>query len=488
MQAPRYKIKFINGDLNGRSFAVKDSGLVIGTSMKADIRSSEIGLDDEHITILPQIGAGILLHNMGKGGVWVRNESVPDGGDILINAGDDVRLGKTLAFVVEKYLDAEARSQEPNIESMGEATIAPDTHTKDLEQDESSHTRYASAAELEDLREANKSIARQRKMSLFVGVLLSVAILALAYYLSESRMENPATWPGEVSGAYDDCEFKMDLGDNGRFLIYYPNSPSKLEKPGDSKFEVLTAIGKNLDIPFHIVFSATKLEDGYTKTRRDTFNKWVSKSEEDGKIKFTSSPSEDFFNKDNNGYPYTRVNYTRNVNGMTWRGVACYMRFLDREVLLMRKVPSSQYWRAASVLDRYDCISIANSTVRNHWEIPEKPLEGDSTKMLQSLNHELRKNMEIASWEDIDLLIRSLFLQAYKRGEKPLIDTLESLLEKFRTQQKIWYSRKCLEYLDFQKKGNSAEMTRILNECVEKFEPLDDYRYMRIMKNDWSIE
>ena len=83
MQAPRYKIKFINGDLNGRSFAVKDSGLVIGTSMKADIRSSEIGLDDEHITILPQIGAGILLHNMGKGGVWVRNESVPEGGAIF---------------------------------------------------------------------------------------------------------------------------------------------------------------------------------------------------------------------------------------------------------------------------------------------------------------------------------------------------------------------------------------------------------------------
>ena len=83
----------------------------------------------------------------------------------------------------------------------------------------------------------------------------------------------------------------------------------------------------------------------------------------------------------------------------------------------MREVPSSQYWRAASVLDRYDCISIANSTVRNHWEIPEKPLEGDSTKMLQSLNHELRKNMEIASWEDIDLLIRSLFLQAIREGK-----------------------------------------------------------------------
>lgn len=62
MQQSRYKIKFINGDLEGRSFAVKDSGLVIGSSMNADIRSSEYGVAEEHITLLPQFDAGILLH------------------------------------------------------------------------------------------------------------------------------------------------------------------------------------------------------------------------------------------------------------------------------------------------------------------------------------------------------------------------------------------------------------------------------------------
>ena len=67
MQQSRYKIKFINGDLEGRSFAVKDSGLVIGSSMNADIRSSEYGVAEEHITLLPQFDAGILLHNPGNG-------------------------------------------------------------------------------------------------------------------------------------------------------------------------------------------------------------------------------------------------------------------------------------------------------------------------------------------------------------------------------------------------------------------------------------
>ncbi len=485
MQASRYKIKFISGDLAGRSFALGDSGLVIGSSTNADIRISESGIEDEHITLLPNFDSEVLLRNRASE-VFVRGESVPVGADVQLREGDDVRLGKSLAFVLERYLESPAFGQVPSIENMGEATLVPGAESVDSQ--DSVHTRYASAAELEDLRSANKSIARQRKLTLFLGAIIAIAILAFAYYVSESRIENPATWPGEVSGVYDDGEFRIDLGDRGKFLIYYPNSPNKVEKSQEGSFELMTAIGKNLDVPFHIVFKAIKLKDGYSQTRQQSFEKWAAEVEKSGELKFTSLAREDFFNKGDNGYPYTRIDYTRKANGLSWRGVACYMRFLDRQIVFMREVPSSQYWRASGVLNGYDCMSVANSTVRLHWEIPEKPLTGDSTKILQTLNHELRKNMEIASWEDIDLMLKSLFVQAYKRGEKPLIDAAEALLEKFRAQQKIWYSRKCLEYSDFQTKGNSAEMTRILNECLEKFEPLDDYRYTRIMKNDWSVE
>ena len=205
-------------------------------------------------------------------------------------------------------------------------------------------------------------------------------------------------------------------------------------------------------------------------------------------MKFTSEPQEDFFNKRDNGYPYIRINYTRKAGPMVWRGVACYARFLDKQIVLMREVPETQYWRASSLLKDYDCMSVANSTVARYWEVPEKPLRENTTKMLQMLNRELRKNIEIASWEDIDLLISSLFVEAYKNNERPLIDATQSLLEKFRAAQKVWYSRKCLEYSDSLRDGKKDETTRILNDCLEKFEPLNDYRYTRIMKNDWSVE
>ena len=164
------------------------------------------------------------------------------------------------------------------------------------------------------------------------------------------------------------------------------------------------------------------------------------------------------------------------------------MRFLDKEIVLLREVPTAQYWRSEGLVRDYDCISVANSTVLRHWEIPEEPINENPTKMLKMLNRELNKNLEVASWEDIDLLLRNLFKEAYVRNEKPLIETATSLLEKFRAKQKIWYSRKCLEYSDARNREDNAEMTRILNECLERFEPLNDYRYIRIMRNDWSVE
>lgn len=485
MRASRYKIRFIGGDLLGRSFALKDSGLVVGSSADADVRTSDEGVAARHISLMPQSDSGVLLCNSGAD-LLVKNAPLASGSSALLELGDDVRLGKALAFVLEKYAESPAVGEIPSAEAMGEATLAPGAEAaKPLDL---GNTRYASAAELEDLRDANRAIAIQRRFALFAGVLISLAILALAYYLSESAIENPATWPGEVSGAYDDGERKVDLGDGGRFLIYYPNSPAMLENSTDSGFEILTAVGKNLDIPFFLSFSSSKLEGGFRKTARESFREWFEKTLKGGDIKFTSAERTDFFNKGDNGYPYIRIDYTRKAEALTWRGVACYMRFLDREIIFRREIPSTQYWRAASLLNDYDCMSVANSTVRRHWEIPEKPLEGDATKMLQSINRELQKNMEISSWQDIDLLLKSVFVKAYERGERPLIEAAGALLEKFRAGQKVWYSRKCLEYSDFRKNGNKAEMSRILNECLEKFEPLDDYRYTRIMKNDWSIE
>ena len=275
MQTARYKIRFINGDLEGRSFAVKESGVVIGSSMNADIRSSDAGVAEEHVTLLPQSGGGIVMHCSAD--ALVRNGQASAGTDAALRPGDDVKLGKSLAFVVEEY-GALAHSEEPDIDIYGEATVNPASGglNADSDGEDVSHTRYASAEELADLRAANKSMERQRRLAVVVGIFISIAILGLAYYISESGVENPVTWPGEVTGVYDDGEQRIDLGDNGKFLIYYPNSPAMVKNAKGSNFEVLTAVGRNQDVPFHITFEATPVKDGYAKTPRKSFDEWLA--------------------------------------------------------------------------------------------------------------------------------------------------------------------------------------------------------------------
>lgn len=164
MQTARYKIRFINGDLEGRSFAVKESGIVIGSSMNADIRSSDAGVAEEHLTLLPQSGGGIAMHCSDD--ALVRNEQAAAGTDAALRPGDDVKLGKSLAFVVEEY-GALAHSNEPDVDIYGEATVNPASGglNADSSGEDVSHTRYASAEELADLRAANKSMERQRRLA-----------------------------------------------------------------------------------------------------------------------------------------------------------------------------------------------------------------------------------------------------------------------------------------------------------------------------------
>ena len=80
---------------------MKESGVVIGSSMNADIRSSDAGVAEEHVTLLPQSGGGIVMHCSAD--ALVRNGQASAGTDAALRPGDDVKLGKSLAFVVEEY-------------------------------------------------------------------------------------------------------------------------------------------------------------------------------------------------------------------------------------------------------------------------------------------------------------------------------------------------------------------------------------------------
>lgn len=490
-----YKIRFLAGELAGRVFAVRNSGTLIGRRRDADIRPGGLDIGAEHVTLLPQSDHGVLLHVHANESARVNGDEVIGEGDFLLLPGADVRIGKELTFVLEEddspatpdsatvpSADPEEATEELTGETAGEESdVAAPSNDADC-------TRYASGAELEELRKFNRSRRWHRRIVLTGGVVLFLLIIGGAGVISRMQLENPVTWPGEVSGNFDDGEFRMEIEPDGKCLVYYPKTPGTVTKSDGNNHEIMTALGKNMDVPFHIVFTVSTLPDGFRKTRRKSFDEWRKRVSEQNGFAFLDDPEQEFYRPTESGFPYYRLSYTRQDKNFRWQGYASYMRYHDKELILLREVPASHFWRSEQVLQSFGAFVVSPAMVDHYWEIPAERMTEDSTRLLQRASFELRKNIAATVWDDVDLMLRTLLCRAYETNDPVLISAVVPLWREFREKQQIWYSQCCLAFQTYQTAGNSEGMNRIVNECLRRFPSPDDHRHVKIMKNIWTIE
>ena len=488
-QTVGYKIRFITGELAGRTFAIPNSGTTIGRRRDADIRPGGTDIAAEHLSLMPQADSGVLMHVYDNESAWVDGNEIAGGADALLTPGEDVRIGKELTFVLER--NDSAMNESPAL-SEEEAEEATEELTEDASgqpaQPDGDCTRYASAAELEDLRKFSRAQKRRKKLVLGTGILLALLILGGGYVLSVLELENPVTGPGEVSGVYNDGEFRTEIEPGGKCLVYYPKMSATVVKTDGNNCEVMTALGKNLDVPFHLVLTVTPVPDGFRTTRKKSFDNWRKRVSEQQGFAFLEDPAQDFYRPTECGFPYYRIPYTRRDKNFRWQGYASYMRYQDREIVLLREVPANHFWRSDRVLQSYGAFVVSPAMVDRYWEIPEKRMEGDSTRLLQRAAMELRKNIAAAVWDELDLILRTLLCRAYENKDPVLIAAVEPLWKEFRDKQQIWYSQCCLAYQAYQAEENREGMNRIINECLRRFPSPDDHRHVKIMKNSWTIE
>lgn len=485
-----YQIKFLSGELAGRTFAIRNSGIVIGRRRDADIRPGGADIAPEHVTLMPQSDSGVLLHVAENASVLVNGEAVSGGQDRRLLPGADVRLGNELTFVLENddsplppvsaAVDGE-NTEEPTEELTGDGT-------EENTPQEGDRTRYASAAELDDLRKFNRSQKRRKQIVLGAGFLVFVLILGGAYLLSELRLENPVTWPGEVSGDYNDGEVRTEIAPGGKCLVYFPKMSATVVKTDGNNCEIMTALGRNFDVPFHIVFTVTGVPDGFRTTRKQSFDDWRKRLSEQQGFAFLEDPKQDFYRPAEGGFPYYRLAYTRQDKNFRWQGYASYMRYHDRELVLLREVPAGHFWRTDRVLQSYGAFVVSPSMTDRYWEIPEKRVEGDTTRLLQRASQELRKNIAVAVWDELDAMLRTLLCRAYESRDEVLSAAVLPLWLEFKEKQQVWYSQCCLAYQTYQTAENTEGMNRIVNECLRRFPSPDDHRHVKIMKNIWTIE
>lgn len=480
----KYRIRFISGELSGRVFAVNGAGTKIGRAKTADIRPGGEDIAAEHITLMPQLSSGVLLLVHGTESAWVNGEEISGGQSVMLAPGADVRIGKELSFVLEPDASADpaaAESEEATEELTEEATAGESAA-------DGTHTRYASPAELDELRSFSRSEKRRRKFVLAAGILLFVCIIAGAYAYTVFEQENPLTWPGEVSGNYNDGEIRTEIEPFGKCLVYFPKTAATVQRVDGNNCEIMTALGRNMDVPFHIVFTVNPLPDGFRTTRRKSFDDWRKRVSEQNGFAFLSDPEQDFYRPSESGFPYYSVSYMRIDKKIRWQGYASYMRYQDKELILLREVPVNHFWRAEQVLRRFGAFVVSPTMVDHFWEIPGKRMEVNPTRLLQRCALELRKNIAVAVWDDLDFALRTLLCRAYETKDQVLIDAVVPLWLDFRTKQQVWYSQNCLAYQTAQASQNLLEMTRIVNDCLRRFPSPDDHRHVKIMKNIWTIE
>ena len=490
-----YKIRFLTGELAGRVFAIRNSGTLIGRRRDADIRPGGMDIGVEHVTLLPQSDRGVLLHVYADESARVNGEEVVGEGDFLLLPGADVSIGKELTFVLEEDDDSpvDMDSAENSPEEPEEATEELSGETVGEEgdaarPDDADCTRYASAAELEELRKFNRSRQWRRRIVLTGGVVLFLLIIGSAYVISGLQLENPVTWPGEVSGVFDDGEFRMEIEPSGKCLVYYPKTPATVTKSDGNNHEIMTALGKNMDVPFHLVFTVSTVPDGFRTTRRKSFDEWRKRVSEQEGFAFLEEPRQEFYCPTESGFPYYQLSYTRRDKNFRWQGYASYMRYHDKELVLLREVPANHFWRSDRVLQSFGAFVVSPTMVDHYWEIPETRMTEESTRLLQRASFELRKNIAATVWDEVDLMLRTLLCRAYETNDPVLTAAVVPLWREFREKQQVWYSQCCLAFQTYEMAGNSEGMNRIINECLRRFPSPDDHRHVKIMKNIWTIE
>jgi hypothetical protein len=250
----------------------------------------------------------------------------------------------------------------------------------------------------------------------------------------------------------------------------------------------MTALGRDLDVPFHIVFDVRSLKNGFSIPTEKSFNAWSREMTEDKTFSFQGRRERTFFRPKGHGFPAYTQNYIRTFGKIRWQGIATYMRWQDKEIVLMREVPLSHYQRAEELLDVFECFVVSASWVNTHWEIPETFFPGEASTLLMRAHNELAKDIDFISWNDLSLILRTLLSYSAAAKDNKMYDSVLPLWLEFREKQNIWYYQQCLAYMAYKNADDQDGMRKIINSCLRHFNQPDDYRHMRILKNMWEID
>ena len=488
-----YKIQFTGGELSGRSFIVPAEGLMIGKSHAAEIRPGGNDITIKHVSLYVRETDSALILKSHAESVFVEDKQLEPDQEAELAPGTNVRLGKSLVFHAEEEegtipVTLPSPFSPGDDEPTEDSTVDGDNEANGETGED--RTRYASEDELKDLRLFLRKQTSRKKFTIAFSIILLLAIVGGGYLYTELQIENPVTWPGEVSGVYNDDEFRIELEPQGKFMMYYPVcAQTKVEKT-ETNCEVLTLLGKHLDVVFHLKLEVNPVPDGYVVSRKESFGRWRKDAEENKGFTFLGPPEDKFYAISTCGFPYQSMEYKRADEVMQWQGFVCYMRYHDQEIILTREVPVQHYWRAEQVVTNYGCFVASPDAANSYWEIPEDiPENASKTELYRSLLSKwMMNNAATTNWPEVKREFALLLSLSGKAKDEDMMHDALELLAEFRERQALWYAQACLAHQHYEQEENWHMMKNVLNSSLSKFPTPDDYRHIRILHNIWTLD
>ena len=350
-------------------------------------------------------------------------------------------------------------------------------------------TRLVSATESGFIRRHRISeVMRPKKLLAAVVLLLGGLVAALAaggFFAYEDSL----TWPGETTGAYDDVKKVFRLDDDTSFVLYWPNTAGMtVDGDGTNRIEVMTAIGRDKNVPFHLLAAVCTVSNGYHTTTAASYAAWKDRMVKAGYALDFTEETMVFPNDAENGFPMWRIPFRRNIGQKNAAGGnILYFRHFDKEVTLVKEVPLGEMLRARRLMRSFNCIGVGLKRVRRHVEIPEKRVDGNLSEMLSYCFTRLSENPEGVDWVETFAMIRTVIVSAAEDGDKQLLTNALHLLDNFRVVQNVWYVRKCLEYQQTTGREAGAVRNELRQEAQRRFPDPYDRRHHKIANDDWEV-
>lgn len=525
-----YKIKIISKEHHSEEHNISSTVLLLGRSHACDIRFSAPDVSGRHIELqLDEFGKPF-LRNLSMRRTLINDDKVTHEAVNALHADDLVQLGDEVMLKI-LYSDDQG-NQIPGSSSDADLTLLPQEETMNItdikmEQREDDHsssvttalkqtndkvdtisgfqtvdsnktedesdaqetmvmqTRIASPEEIELLRKQQNHSFRKKNLIYLIGFLISIGIIVLGWVVSTTNKETTLSWPLDSNGNFND-EVLYPNTETGRdFLIYFPRCKDMRVSKNENNFIVETRIGKLQDVSLRLEFYATKSMDILYTKRENGFKKWIDAvMRKGGKWNFDSISEVQFRGK-NNGVPYQTVKYSRAVNGKSWFGIACYMKFRNWEFVLLKEIPTEERWRGERLLERETFISVSPAFVEKHWEYNGSVLSAPSNNMLEEARSMLDRTSP-AMWPQISEMLISVMIRSLRDNEITNFEKAQIMIVELRQKQTKWLNAKKIEYFNALAKNKYKEAQRIRENCRGMFSDENDQRFHFIRRDQWE--